>query len=94
MNGFWHYVMPNTIHFFIFFPVKLFNCICENVARYKLYCSFPSKGRVQKKIVILWSLTITGGGGQPEPYPYCKTALFFKTLYTSSIILLFVVVPK
>ena len=28
-----------------------------------------------------------GGGGQPEPYPYCKTPLFFKTLYTSSIIL-------
>ena len=27
------------------------------------------------------------GGGQPKPYPYCKTPLFFKTLYTSSIIL-------
>ena len=28
-----------------------------------------------------------GGGGQPEPYPYCKTPLFLKTLYISSIIL-------
>ena len=28
-----------------------------------------------------------GGGGQPEPYPYCKTPLFLRTLYTSSIIL-------
>ena len=26
-----------------------------------------------------------GGGGQPEPYPYCKTPLFCKTFDTSSI---------
>ena len=30
-------------------------------------------------MVKVWSLTITGGGGQPEPYPYCKTPLFLPT---------------
>ena len=37
-----------------------------------------AKGRVQKKIVILWSLTITGGGVSPNHTLIAKLHCFFK----------------
>ena len=45
-----------------------------------MYVNYPSnklREGSQKKTVILWSLTITGGGGQPEPYPLLQNSIVF-----------------
>ena len=48
----------------------------------------PPKGRVQNIFFLNMVFDHNwGGGGHPKPYPYCKTPLFLKILYTSSIIL-------